>query len=417
MNKVTCNLCGTSYPENAAQCPICGEVRSSVSSADHSGSRSYVYVKGGRFSKANVKKRNRASYAAAESVVSDTAADNNKKKNIGLIAIIIILLLAIVSVLAYIAVQVFVPADLFNSLADTTIAVQKNEETQPSTQEVIESPSTETTATKPDLTCKKLTLDKQQVESDAIGNTIKLTATPDPANTSDDIRFSSSNESVATVSADGKITFTGEGSAVITVTCGSVKAECTVTCKVPETEETDNVITLNRKEITFNQEGQTWLLYSGNIPASDILWTSDDNDVVTIEDGKVTAVGDGSTLIYGIYDDQVVSCIIHCDFSETGDFGGITEAGGNSQTGDSSYALYNPYGYADDVTLFVGDQFTLMFVDENGNEVADAQWYSADESICIYTDGIVEAVGLGTSEIVATYEGVDYICTVRVIEP
>ena len=416
MNKVTCNLCGTSYPENAAQCPICGEVRSADSLSERSSSGTYVYVKGGRFSKANVKKRNRASGTFSETVVTDTSVNNTKKKGIGLIALIIVLLLAIVAVLAYIAIQVFIPADLMDAFSDTTISVQENNDAQPSTQSIVETTSTAPTETKPDLSCKQITLDKFQIESEAIGNAVKLSAMPEPSNTTDTILFSSSDESVATVNADGKITFTGEGSAIITVSCGSVKAECVVICAVPESE-TANEITLNRKEITFNQEGQTWLLYSGEIPASDILWTSDDNDVVTIEDGKVTAIGNGSTVVYGIYDDQTVSCIIHCDFSETGDFSGITEAGGSSQTEDSSYTLYNPYGYADDVTLFVGDQFTLMFIDENGNEVEDAQWYSADESICIYSDGIVEAVGLGTSEIIVTYNGVEYISTIRVIEP
>ena len=27
MNKVVCNICGTSYPESAKQCPICGSIR------------------------------------------------------------------------------------------------------------------------------------------------------------------------------------------------------------------------------------------------------------------------------------------------------------------------------------------------------------------------------------------------------
>ena len=47
MNKVTCNLCGTSYPENAAQCPICGEVRSADSLSERSSSGTYVYAAAG----------------------------------------------------------------------------------------------------------------------------------------------------------------------------------------------------------------------------------------------------------------------------------------------------------------------------------------------------------------------------------
>ena len=420
MNKVTCNLCGTSYPENAAQCPICGEVRSADSASERSSSGTYTYVKGGRFSKANVKKRNRASGTSAEPIIIDNSSKNAKKKSRGLIAVIIVLLLAIIAVLGYIAFQLFVPAYLFDSLINGTTFIQRNEDTQPNTQPAI----TEQAETEPDLTCKKITLSQTQIQAEAIGQAIKLTATPEPADTTDEMLFSSSDISVATVLSDGTITFTGEGSAVITVSCGSVSVDCFVTCAVPTdapiTESTETTIELNRKEITFNQEGQTWLLYSGEIPVSEILWTSDDNDVATIADGKVTAVGNGDTMVYGIYGEEAVSCIIHCDFNDLGDSGGITEAGGESGTDDTTeegYSLYNPYGYADDVTLFVGDQFTLQLVDSNGNEVTDAQWRSTDESICTYADGTVEAVGIGTAEIIATCNGVDYICTVRIIEP
>lgn len=418
MNKVTCNLCGTSYPENAAQCPICGEVRSVESSNECSGSGTYTYVKGGRFSKANVKKRNRASGISSEPVVADTSANKGKKKNTGLVVIIIVLLLAIIAVLGYIAFQLFVPSDLIDAFINPTVTVQKNEDVQTNT-----TISAEQAETEPDLSCKKITLGQTQIQADSIGSTVKLSATPEPANTTDEMLFSSSDIAVATVLSDGTITFTGEGSAVITVSCGSVSAECLVSCIVPTTIPEDGAaepaIVLNRKEITFNQEGQTWLLYSGEIPVYDILWMSDDHDVATIEDGKVTAIGNGDTMVYAVYNDQTVSCIIHCDFSDTGDSGGITEADGDTQPDDTttSYRLYNPYGYAEDVTLFVGDQFTLQLVDADGNEVTDAQWKSADESICTYTDGIVEAINLGTTEIIATYEGVDYICTVRIIEP
>ena len=55
MNKIVCYVCGTSYPENATQCPICGYVQTAETSASAgSGEGSYTYVIGGRFSKANV---------------------------------------------------------------------------------------------------------------------------------------------------------------------------------------------------------------------------------------------------------------------------------------------------------------------------------------------------------------------------
>ena len=58
MNKVICDVCGTAYPETSSHCPICGCAKKSVdrtSAGEEDGS--YAYVKGGRFSKKNVRKR------------------------------------------------------------------------------------------------------------------------------------------------------------------------------------------------------------------------------------------------------------------------------------------------------------------------------------------------------------------------
>ena len=64
MNKIVCDICGTSYAESANQCPICGCVHSgdvqrvtNEINSDGKVSTGYTYVKGGRFSKNNVKKR------------------------------------------------------------------------------------------------------------------------------------------------------------------------------------------------------------------------------------------------------------------------------------------------------------------------------------------------------------------------
>lgn len=59
--------------------------------------------------------------------------------------------------------------------------------------------------------------------------TLKVTRTPKAS--TEKITFKSSDTKVATVNANGKITAKKAGTAVITVTCGSAKATCTVTVK------------------------------------------------------------------------------------------------------------------------------------------------------------------------------------------
>lgn len=410
MNKVVCNLCGTSYPENATQCPICGYARTADAISDETSSATpYTYVKGGRFSKANVKKRNQVANTAGESVaIVDADIAPKKKSGRGLTVTVIILLLAIIAVLAYIALRFFLPNNvLFEGLENLkgNSSVQQ-EEIIPNTENI---PETES-ATVPDLSCESITIGNTQLQMFAVGAEVKLAVELTPSNTTDLLTFTSSDPSVATVDENGTVVAVGEGSTVIRVTCGNASAECAVTCEIPVAEPT---LSLNRKEITFNAEGESWLLYDGDISVSDIIWSSDDNSVATIDEGKVVAVGNGDTTVYAIYNNETVNCLIHCNFDaeDSSESGNISEANGEAKR---TYKLYNPTGYADDVTLNVGDQFTLKLVDEEKNEASGAEWKINNDKICSYTDSIVKALKSGTTEITATYEGVTYTCIVRV---
>ena len=68
----------------------------------------------------------------------------------------------------------------------------------------------------------------------------------------------------------------------------------------------------------------------------------------------------------------------------------------------------------DDVTLNVGDQFTLKLVDSNMENAENVQWSVKNESVCQFSDNIVTATGSGVTEVTATCEGKTYTCVVRV---
>ena len=419
MSRVVCNVCGTSYSASADMCPICGyakngenvkavpkakaveEVKTVQEVTVAAAASSSSHVKGGRYSKANVKKRNKGK----PPVESYNAYDGRRKKqssNAVAIVIIVILLLAIISVLGYIALRFFIPNDFlyegFGPSQEIEAPVDPTDE--------------EPQQTEPSLDCTGITLDVSEVLLDDIGITHKLTVSLEPAQTEDPVYFTSSDESVAIVSDDGTITAAGEGSAVITVTCGAVSAQCNVTCTVPEPVIE---LTLNRKEITFTAEGQSWVIYDGEIPVDEIVWVSDDNSVATIADGKVVAVAEGDTQVYAIYDEQSVSCEIHCKFEEESEeeTGNVTEAESDP---NKTYSLYNPFNprNASDVTIGVGEKFMLMLVDENQNEVKGVQWSVTNEGICTVVDGFITGVRYGMTEVVATYNGKTYTCIIRV---
>lgn len=68
----------------------------------------------------------------------------------------------------------------------------------------------------------------------AVGETLQLTATPAPANTTDDVVWSSDAEEFATVSESGLVTAVVAGTAKISATYGSVSATCTVHVSEPD---------------------------------------------------------------------------------------------------------------------------------------------------------------------------------------
>lgn len=75
--------------------------------------------------------------------------------------------------------------------------------------------------------CTGISLNKSSTNV-SYGNTETLVATVTPANTTDVIEWSTSDNTVATV-FNGAVTSVGIGTATITATCGNYSASCTVT--------------------------------------------------------------------------------------------------------------------------------------------------------------------------------------------
>ena len=315
MSKIICDVCGTSYPETATQCPICGCVRpgdviavsGDTVEPEASASGTYTYVKGGRFSKANVKKRNQGVPAPILIEQPDESVPSEPQKGLGLVITVIALLLAIVAVVVFIALRFF---DLGSASVNNPVIGTTTEDTTNGT--------TESTILQ--VPCTEILVSKTVVEFDKAGAAMLLNVSTTPADTTDEIIFASADENVATVSADGKVVAVGGGQTTITISCGSAETQCRVVCNIENTvEETTTTATvspdklkLNREDFTLNYKGETWTLYTGEIPADQITWTTDDEKVATIKDGIVTAVGSGYTSVHGEYGGNKVSCIVRC---------------------------------------------------------------------------------------------------------
>lgn len=335
MSKVICDVCGTSYPDTAAQCPICGCVRTAgkqsvagdTAQQEQQEQVRREAVKGGRYSKANVRKRSKAAAAPVTGGKKPPQKKDNTDK--GLVITAWVLVAAIVIVLGYVAIRYFVPNMGKGSGKDTTGSVGESttQATDDTTQAIQEHKS-----------CVGLTLSASSVVLDAEGSALLLNVIADPVDTDDEIIYTSSDESVATVTSEGRIMAIAPGQAVITVTCGNVQAACAVTCDfetetdpsettapeettTPEQTQNNDTLELNREDITLAYKGEKWQLYSGSLAKSQITWSTDDASVATIDNGEVVAVGSGTTTVYAEYNGQKVSCIIRCSFDDE------TEAG------------------------------------------------------------------------------------------
>lgn len=79
-----------------------------------------------------------------------------------------------------------------------------------------------------EVPCTAVTLNKQTITFETVGETSQLTATLTPSNTTDTVIWASSNTNVATVDNTGLVTIHGIGTATITATCGSASASATI---------------------------------------------------------------------------------------------------------------------------------------------------------------------------------------------
>lgn len=79
-----------------------------------------------------------------------------------------------------------------------------------------------------DIPCTRIQLSDATKELENVGTKYTLVATVTPSDTTDNITWSSSNNSIVSV-AGGVLTVEGAGSAVITARCGNQSATCTVT--------------------------------------------------------------------------------------------------------------------------------------------------------------------------------------------
>ena len=406
--KIICDVCGTTFSETEATCPICGcaavkpakTVADDSSSENRQNSTANAYARGGRYAKSNVKQRNTRSRAPEGRFSGDKGRRNEEQGNKGLIAVVVILLLAIIMVVVYIGVNV-----LFK---DTGNNPGGNNQPSSSAQQNVGGEDQSIACTSVKIGSKTVVLDQENM-------LYALNILLEPQNTTDKVTYESSDPEIATVDDKGNIQpGTKQGTATVTVTCGTASDTCTVISSVGEEPGTDEPPTSDvvlpdgfvLKLKTYKDSGEITIagdavtsIYSEimGVKASDITWTTSDASIATVEDGKVTGVGKGYCYITAAIGDQTATCKVICS---------------SDGAPPSDYKISHV-----DVTIAVGETFNLSLKNkETGANVQGIEWQVSEEGIVSINGNKITGASVAWSgvKVFVEYEGITYTCRIIV---
>jgi len=357
MEKIICDICGTTYPSSSDSCPICGcsndaaaellgadipyedfVEEPSVKTKNSSGHNRKKEI----FDYDEVNTEEDPEEASYENDYDDEDEDDEEdapRHNTFVVILLTVLIVVLLGAAAFIFVRYFLPNMGKEEPAPTTAAIQEVE--------------TAAATTEPTVPCDHMAMTNAGIaELSAEGQQFLLHIKALPENTTDKIIYTSGDESIATVTEDGKITAVSEGETTIYISCGIQRIECPVIVKyveetVPptteaaveettapteaeeepdaedepeETSETkgdsglkDVTLKLKRTDIQLGVYYSFRLELDCDLDPEEVTWTSEHPHIAKVDEtGSVTAVKSGTTSVTAKYGDQEVKCMVRC---------------------------------------------------------------------------------------------------------
>ena len=373
MNKIICDICGTTYPDTADCCPICGYSNGEpedLSGADISYEELQPDTEETAAKPVSTSRKKEIFDYDEVNTVKDSDDDEEDddydeeeseeapRQNTFVIILLTVLIVVLLGVAGFNFVRYFLP-NMGEETEPTTMATQAEETTDPTTE--------------PTVPCQQMgMLSAAVAELNAEGQQFLLHMKAFPENTTDRIIYTSADESIATVTEDGKITAVSEGETKIYISCGKVSMDCPVIVKFveetvpPTTEQTlpaesvaeettaddtasetvadeentdetapaettdaetdekpaENKDNANLKDVTLKlkksdiQLGVYYtfqLVLDCDLEPDEVTWSSEHPHIAKVdEQGNVTAMKSGTTAVTAKYGDQEVQCMIRC---------------------------------------------------------------------------------------------------------
>lgn len=358
MGKIICEVCGTSYPDTAEQCPICGCTREAVSQmlGDDLTAEQTLDTKAEK-SKSKSKKKEIFDFDEADSQTKkwdgeettfeetdeEEGGEDEEKShpNIFVVILLSILILSLIAATGFLVFRYILP----NLGDDTPAQTIENVQTDP----VV----TVEQSTGPAIPCESLVLSSgTKAVLKGVGGKFLLHVNTVPADTTDKIVFTSADESIATVTEGGRVEAVAVGETVVTITCGTQTIECQVvvqsengaeqtqpTEQNPEAGDTEPSATgeapnasapttpaqqpkpgevtlkLKKKDITLGVGYIYQLMLDCGLEQNQVEWSSEHPYIASVDaEGNVRARQRGITVITAKLGDQEVSCIVRCKY-------------------------------------------------------------------------------------------------------
>ena len=234
-----------------------------------------------------------------------------------------------------------------------------------------------------------ITLDKTSL-SMKVGETETITATVNPDNATDKtVTWGSSDVSVATV-ADGIVTAKSPGTVTVTAKSGIYTTDCNVTVTVDiESLSLDKT----NLSLSIGETAQlTATVKPDNATDKNVSWTSSDETVAKVDDGKVTAVKSGKATIIAKCGDKTAECEVTVYAKVTG-----------VKLSSSSLRMMS------------GDKASLKATITPDNTMnKNISWSSDNETVAVVNNGEVTAKAEGKATITVTTEDGQYTATCSV---
>lgn len=247
---------------------------------------------------------------------------------------------------------------------------------------------------------KKIALKLNMTElSMNIGEVVKL----EVSNASGDVTFVSGNDSVATVDNEGQITALTAGQATITVSDDDDSLVCNVTVLSPEFDGT-HIISVET-EVVDLIIGDEYQLEPRLLRGLDVVknvnfkYTSMDESIVTVNNGKITALKIGETFVQIDAVDYVkVSKIVKVVVSE--DFT-IDLSDGNIVLSRMEILDYKT---SEEISYVVKDNGNILDVDDLSVSISDENIVSVEKVNDKY---LIKALNFGEAKVSFSYKRAD----------